>query len=91
MKETYTREEVIELLVKERTRAKDICYEVYQEQEISAKNFKNAGNDLQFVIRGEVSDKARQLGNAISGGNALSAALGETMRDRIEEQLNKQP
>lgn len=82
MKNTYTFEEVINLLVAERQRAVDICYESKEKHDEDYKNKKIAGNQLAFVSD-TLSNECRELGNFISGGNALSAALGETMRDRI--------
>lgn len=88
MKLEYTREEVIQLLLEERKRAVDIAYEFCEENRKAFESKKNAGYDLAFVSK-KVAEECRFLGNAISGGNALSVTLGETMRDRIEKNLDK--
>jgi len=87
MKQTYTRGEVIELLVKERKRARDIAYEFKDEYEYKAKAYKNIG--LMKKTNEQLADSARIIGNTISGSDALSATLGETIKDRIIKELEK--
>lgn len=82
-KETFTIEEVLDLLATERRRAVDICYEFKEEFEQKYKYQTNAGNKLAFISE-DIANECRIIGNTISGGNALSAALGETLEDRIE-------
>lgn len=96
-KEIYTKEEVLELLVKERTRARDVAYEFMNEHERKKKNFttlmqKDSSNSeyALYVIRKaeDLADECRRVGNAISGSNAISATLGETIEDRIKKEYN---
>ena len=86
MKKTYTRKEVIKLLVDERTRARDIAYEFKEEYDRKAQVFGDLGELKKHAEK--TADVARQIGNAISGSNALSATLGETIEDRIVKMLD---
>lgn len=88
MKQTFTYHEVLALLIKERKAAVDLCYQVMEEFEEKEKNQRFAKNEYAFISR-EIANECRLIGNAISGGNALSAALGETMEDRVKEELDK--
>lgn len=94
MKETYTKEEVIALLVEERTRARDIAYAFKKDHEDSIKAMKEvikkSPDNRDYAshrIRGheKLADEARQIGNAISGSTALS--MDETIEDRIRQKL----
>jgi len=76
---------MMDLLEKERQRAMTIAYNFMEKHTKKAEAEKAAGNRLYF-IENELADECRILGNTISGGDALSAALGETMRDRIEKE-----
>lgn len=67
---------VIELLVEERTRARDIAYEFHKE-------YDDASIQFPTKLNRERADLARRIGNAVSGANALSSALGETIEERI--------
>lgn len=86
MEKTYTQKEVDELIIKakleERERARKIAYDFMETNRQSFASKKAAGNTLAF-IKEEIAEECRYIGNVISGGNALSAALGETMFDRI--------
>lgn len=75
-------EEIMDLLLAERTRGVDLCYKTMEKFEASFKSKEAAGNTLAFIDR-EISNECRILGNVISGGTALSHAVGETRRDRI--------
>lgn len=95
-KETYTKEEVIKLLVEERTRARDIAYDFMKDHEISIEAMKEvikkSPDNRNYAIykitnHEKLADEARQIGNAISGSNALTATLNETIEDRIREEL----
>jgi hypothetical protein len=92
IKEIFTREEVIKLLVEERTRARDIAYEFKKNHDSELEAFKKMMNDDKHGIaqqmgmkHKQLADEARQIGNAISGSNALSG--DETIEDRIKEKL----
>lgn len=86
MQETFTREEVIELMLIERQRAVDITYEFKQKYDQKHADQKSVGWELAFVSE-EVADTCRIVGNAIGGLNALSITLGTTKRDLIEKDL----
>jgi hypothetical protein len=80
------KEDIIKLLVKERTDARNIAYEFMKKFEEKAKN------SLMIDLRRKYSDIAnecRLIGNAISGSNALSATLGETIEDRIRKEYKE--
>lgn len=81
-KKMYSEEEVIKLLVKERDRAVEICYQSHKEHLENAQIKMLAGNKFAFVSK-DIANEARELGNAISGKNALSQALGETIEDCV--------
>jgi len=87
LKDTYTKQEVIKLLVDERTRARDLAYEFMKKYEKKAIDYATVG-DMKRTNE-QLADSARIIGNTISGGNALSATLGETIEDRIREELKQ--
>lgn len=76
---------VLDLLEKERTRARDIAYTSMEKHDNKYNAQKHAGNDLAFIEE-RLADECRIIRNAISGGDALSITLGETMRDRLEKE-----
>lgn len=92
MKKLYTQEEVDQLIIQsiinERKRAKDIAYELKAKHFKAFEEKKASGNDLAFVSE-KISDECRIIGNIISGGNALSASLNESMEDRIMREYFK--
>ncbi len=81
-----TKQKVIALLVEERKRAIDTAYHYKDEFETKAKH---APKGIRWHYE-KMADYSRQLGNNISGGNALST---ETIDERIareyEEELKK--
>jgi len=77
--------ELIRQLVKERTRAVDLCYEFKNKYDKMAREYALAGG--MKLTNERLADSARIIGNTISGSNALSATLGETMVDRIRKEL----
>jgi hypothetical protein len=89
MEKLYTQSEVdlliIQARLEERTRARDIAYEFRNMNNQSYESKKKAGNKHAF-IKQDIAEECRYVGNAISGGNALSATLGETMEDRVREE-----
>jgi hypothetical protein len=86
---TYTEAEVIDLLVAERTRAVEIVEST--EEEYNKKAEMKSGSHPQIAYwNKDTANECRLIAMAISGSNALAATLGETMRDRIERQLNQQ-
>lgn len=89
MKEIYTREEVVQLLVNERQRAIDIAYSFKKENESAYESKKNAGNKLAFINK-NIAEECRYVGNAISGLTALSLPLNETIKDLIIRDLDKE-
>ncbi len=76
---------MLQLLEKERTRAMKIAHASMEAHSQKQEAQKQAGNRLAF-IEGELADECRILGNMISGGDALSHTLGETMIDRLEKE-----
>ena len=84
----YTQEEVIQLLIKERQRAVDIAYDFKNMHDKSYREKKSACNDLAFIER-DIANECRLVGNAISGLNALSVALGKTIESEIRAQFKK--
>jgi nitric oxide reductase large subunit len=83
---TYTEEEVIQLLIKERTRAKDIAYEYYKANE-DAYAIRQSNSSVVAFVKREIANECRLIGNTISGINALGATLGETIESKIREQF----
>jgi len=79
-----TREKVIALLVKERTDARNIAYEFKKEFDIKV----TYGLESLKWHNEKLADTCRQIGNSISGGNAL--ALDETIEDRIKREYAKE-
>lgn len=97
---TFTEQEVLGLLLQERKRAVDIAYEfmknnenAYESKLKAEKQVFGDGTDrfkrhsLAFIKK-DIANECRLVGNAISGGNALSYALGETMEDRIKSEYS---
>lgn len=86
MLKTYTQTEldtyIINARVDERERAVNIAYAFHKQNMANYESKKNAGNKYAFISE-NIAEECRYVGNAISGGNALSAALGETMTTRI--------
>ena len=85
-KETFTREEVIELITKERQRAFDICMSSYNSKKISAYRGFSEG-----YIREQraMQEEARLLANAISSGTALDLKpWQEYFRESLEKNLS---
>lgn len=76
---------VLELLEKERQRAMNIAYSLMKQHKMQEEAQKRDNNRLHF-IEGELAEACREIGNAISGGDARSITLGETMRDRLEKE-----
>jgi hypothetical protein len=88
-KDTYTEEEVIKLLAEERRRARNIAYELYYEHIKLSEFYVNRESLKGLVERNtKYADIARQIGNAISGGNALTPQ-DETIEDRIRKEFKK--
>lgn len=89
MEKLYTQSEVDSLIIQarleERKRAVDIAYEFRNMNNQAYESKKKAGNKHAF-IKEDIAEECRYVGNAISGGNALSAALGETMEDRVRKE-----
>ena len=77
-----TKEKIIALLVEERIRAIDTAYQYKQEFELKAKY---APKDIRWVYE-KMADYSRQLGNNISGGNALST---DTIEERIAREYEE--
>lgn len=82
----FTLKEVIQLLVDERKRAVNLAYEFKKEYDEAYASKKKAGNELAFISK-DMAEACRIVGNTISGGNALSVTLGETMEERVFEDL----
>ncbi len=79
----------VQIRLDERKRAFDIAIEFYKEKMKSFESKTNAGYSLAFIDE-DIAEECRHVANAISGGNALSAALGETMEDRIRKEVKIQ-
>ena len=91
---SYSFEEVVQLLLKERERAVDIAYSFYKENEKKYEFRKNAeitilGKEHLAFISREVADECRIIGNCISGLTGLSSALNESVEDLIRKNLLK--
>ena len=81
-----TKQKVIALLVEERKRAIDTAYHYKQDFETKAKN---APKDIRWVYE-KMADYSRQLGNNISGSNALSDdTIEERVAGEYEEELKE--
>lgn len=87
-KQTFTREEVIDLLVAERERAVEIAYDSYNKHQKTGEFRKKNNVSIAFVSL-DIADEARCIGNCISGLNALSVTLGYTVKDEVTQDLNK--
>ena len=83
---SFMEDSILDLLEAERQRAMDIAYKAMENHKSIQAMQESAGNRMAFV-EGELANECRIIGNAISGGNALSDSIGETMRDRIRENL----
>lgn len=87
----YTKEEVIELLVKERNRSIDIAYDYKINNDKKANSYKKISynNDtkeyLIHMIRKyeDLANECRMICNSISGENALTT--GEPMEEIIKK------
>jgi hypothetical protein len=79
-----TRDKVIELLVKERTDARNLAYQFKDEYDSKAKY---GLKSLKWHYE-KIADICRQIGNSISGGNAL--AMDETIKDRIVREYSEE-
>jgi len=79
-----TREKVIELLAEERKRSRDIAYAYKHEYDIKAIH---GVASLKWHYE-KIADICRQMGNSISGSNALS--FDETIQDRIKRDYEKE-
>jgi hypothetical protein len=94
MKDTFTREEVIQLLIKERQRAVDIADSFSEQAENQYNDFKEAekitkSESIRAIVLKDVANECRLVGNAISGLNALSVTLGKTMENEIRKEFDK--
>jgi len=78
-----TREKVIALLVKERTDARNIAYQFKKDFDTKVEH----GLGVVWHNKG-MADVCRQVGNAISGSNALT--MDETIEDRIKREYEKE-
>jgi hypothetical protein len=87
---TYTQAEVIDLLVAERTRAMEIV-ELTEEEYNKKAEMKGASYPQIAYWNKQTANECRLIAMAISGSNVLAATLGETIEDRIKQQLNKRP
>jgi hypothetical protein len=84
-KQQVSREKVIDLLVKERQRCKDIAYAYYDRFNEESKSSSNLGGETNKMLADKRKDKAdicRIIGNNISNVTALTDK-NETMKDRI--------
>ena len=96
MKDTYTKEEVIRLLVKERTRAVDIAYSFKKKHDLEIEAYhkfkelqESASAQLLAIKHKHCAETSRQIGNCISGSTGLTPD-DETMESRIRENLEKE-
>jgi len=94
MEKLYTHEELVQAVLKERKRCMDIAFQAYHDHfkdATSQKNveFQTKTTFIRSHITFRVADECRCIGNTISGGNALSAAMGETVDDRVREELSE--
>lgn len=83
---TLSREKIVDLLATERKRCKDIAYSFYDKYNEESKSLLNVGGDTNKMLaerRKQLGDIARQIGNTISGNNALTPQT-EKMSDRIK-------
>lgn len=92
---TYSFEEVVQLLLKERERAVEIAYSFYNENKDKYETRKKAeievlGKEKLAFINREIADECRIIGNCISGLTGLSSALNETTEDLIRRNLLKE-
>ena len=82
------KEEIIAVLVKERTRGRDIAYEFMKNNNKRAKEFSN--HESLKRKYDHIANESRQIGNAVSGSNALSSTLGETIEDRVRREYDEE-
>jgi hypothetical protein len=87
---TYTQDEVISLLVAERKRAMEIV-ELTENYYNKKAEMKSVSHPQIAYWNKKTANVCRLISMAISGSNVLAATLGETIEDRIKQQLNKQP
>lgn len=84
-KETFTREEVIGLILKERKRGFDICMSSYNEKK---KSQYRGFSESYIKEQRAMQEEARLLANAISGGTALDLKpWQEYFQDYLEKYL----
>ena len=91
-----TKERVIELLVKERTRGRNIAYHFRDAMGERANSLEKAAksidkptfNDKLVKKYTDIANECRQIGNAISGSNALTG--DESIEDRIRKEYEKE-
>ena len=74
MEKTYTKDEVIEIIVQERIRAANICYNRAKREMENYESKKIAGNDMAFINK-NIAEELRFAGNAISGRNGLNVNI----------------
>jgi hypothetical protein len=79
-----TKDKIIELLAEERRRSRDIAYSYKHDYDSKVKN---GVSSLKWHYE-KIADICRQIGNNISGSNALSE--GETIQDRIKREYSEE-
>lgn len=88
IKDFYSKDEVIQLLVNERQRAVDIAHSYKEHFDTEYNSKLKAGYDLAFISK-KIANECRLIGNSISRLTALSLPLNETKKDLIINELNK--
>jgi hypothetical protein len=78
---TNLRKELIRFGTEERTNARDIAYKFMHKYEERHHEIERMGH-TDYNKNKDIADVCRQIGNAISGSNALSGE--ETIQDRVE-------
>ncbi len=88
----FTTDEEIAIRLDERKRAIEICRQSQKEYEQDIENIKSLDKskaaDIRMIHLKAAAEEARQLGNAISGHNALTVALKVSDEDIIRENTN---
>lgn len=82
---SYTQQEVIDLLVKERKRSVDTAHAFWKKYDEKFTAREKLHDNLAFVDK-ERAEIARYIGNSIEGGNAIADALGYTVEDFIKSE-----